>query len=58
MRQKIVTLGKDPKLSELIAWAQQNGLEIQISIDRPAIKLTPKSEDTDPEKKEERKKKP
>lgn len=36
-----VKLGRDPKLSELIAWAEDNGLELKVTIDRPMITLQP-----------------
>jgi hypothetical protein len=31
-KQKIVTLGKNPKLSELVAWAEQNGFRVEFEL--------------------------
>lgn len=32
VRQKEAVIGKNPKLSELIAWAEQNGFMVQIRL--------------------------
>ena len=41
-KKKPAVLGKNPTLSEMIAWAEDNGLELKITIDRPMITMTPK----------------
>lgn len=44
---KTVTLGKNPKLSELIAWAEQNGLEITFSLNNPMVEAKPVAKPSD-----------
>ena len=35
-KQKVATLGKNPKLSEMIAWAEQNNMRFEIGLQKQA----------------------
>lgn len=32
MTEKIVNLGKNPKISEIVEWAEQNGFRVEIEL--------------------------